>query len=60
MAEIINNATNALYGFLVPTTDNILFAIEIVAPLLSMYFASIEPNKNIAKLDATNPASAVI
>jgi len=60
MAEIINSATNALYGFLVPTTDNTLFEIEIVAPLLSMYFANIVPNRNIAKFDATKPASAVI
>ena len=36
IAEIIKSATNALYGFLVPTMDIILFAIEIVAPLLSI------------------------
>lgn len=50
MAEIMNNATNALYGFLVPTKDNTLSAIEIVAPLLSMYFASIEPSKKSQNL----------
>lgn len=60
MADIINSATNALYGFLVPTTDKTLFAIETVAPLLSMYFARMEPNKKIAKLDAINPARDVI
>lgn len=60
MAEIINNATNALYGFFVPTSDRILLAIETVAPLLSIYFARIEPNKKIAKFDAINPANEVI
>lgn len=60
MAEIINNATKALYGFFVPTTDNILFAIETVAPLLSIYLARIEPNKKIAKLEAINPANEAI
>lgn len=60
MADIINNAINALYGFFVPTKDNILFAIETVAPLLSIYFARIEPSRKIAKLDAINPASDAI
>src|SRR5690625_1010383 len=60
MAEIINKATNALYGFFVPTTDNTLSAIEIVAPLLSIYFANIEPSKKMAKFEAINPASDII
>src|SRR5690606_40889933 len=52
--------TCALPIFFVPTSDNTLLAIETVAPPLSIYFAKIDPKRNIAKLDATNPASDVI